>query len=170
MVFYVHISQDFFKKFRKTYWQLRIYVISYRQQKEIHKPKDQKSKRTGREKLIKEWFKTRFKRKEDQKREEARRKQKSFQIKSNQFRNIWWKISGGGESHGAEWRVFAVVGCRKEIKRISVDEAKGLHRYQIFQRLLLIISDIPATQVQKVQRKRKTQQSQRMSYNIIKIK
>jgi hypothetical protein len=61
-------------------------VISYRQQKEIHKPKDQKSKRTGREKLIKEQFKTRFKRKEDQKREEARRKQKSFQIKSNQFR------------------------------------------------------------------------------------
>jgi hypothetical protein len=80
------------------------------------------------------------------KREETKWKQQGFQIESNQFRkSIWWKISRGGESHGAEWRIFAVVGCRKEIKRISVDEAKGLHRYQIFQRLLLIISDIPAT-------------------------
>ena len=136
MIFYVHISQENFRNFRKTYWQLRMNVISYRQQREIHKPK--KRSRTPKEQEIRK------------KREEPNR------FRSIQ-KSIWWKISEGGESHGADWRIFAVVGCRKEIKRISGDEAKWLRRYQINQRLFWLFPTFLRHKYKKYSETEKTQ-------------
>ena len=143
IIFYVHISQHFFKKIGKTYWQLRKYVISYRQQKEIHKPKKRSEiqKESGKEKLQTREFQNQIpKGKEDQMRKEKKRKENKKVFKPNPINSKKYLVEDL-ERTRVPWRRMKNLRSRGMSERNKADISWWSQRASQISNLSKIIID-----------------------------